>query len=496
MRNLDNAASSPRAPFSARITPIGDAFQHVRSFSPPATAYRDGSQPAEPNPRHRQTRHPERTLLNGSEETVSGGSYGACSQPGDAPGEQANNNRDLDDYELPAPAMSADDSDHEHQNGGTGADDDSIKIIEATHPVVERQITQSSQRSPDVHDFLLPSSIRPRNGNGRVSVDMKMRRIFGGHENKEIEQAFADLESSESDFKRFLDTELLKIEQFYKQKEQEATEKLDMLKEQLRVMKSARARENPTKKKTTPRPYTKAEAAELDATGYAKASDNKSLWERGANILTPVIPSNMFRISSRKADSGDNPAERSDFSRHEPEIPYRTAKHSLKFAMIEYYRGLELLKAYTDLNRTAFRKINKKHDKVTHARPPFHYLNHYVDKSSFVQSEVIDSHAAVVEDLFSRYVEGGNRKVAVRKLRGKTSRFVDYSSTTFRNGIMLSGGVVLGIQGLVNGFKVLFHSEDPLRTQTAYLLQVWFPPTPASAEPQLSLLLFVMFLFY
>lgn len=489
LRNLDSASSSPRTPFANRLTPIGDALHHIRSHSPSSPAvHRHGAPAVEPNPNapHNQPGNLERTPLNGSEDTAGGSTYGSCAQNsgtgtgagegdhGGGGGGDVGKSRDRDqtlhdgsmqDYELPDPALSIDDSDHgDHERESTG-DTDSIKIIKATHPA-ERQVSQGSQHSPVVRDFLLPSSTRARSVHGRVTVEARLRRAPAGHDSKEIEQAYSELEKREDEFRGFLDAELAKIEEFYSQKEKEATEKLTLLKEQLRVMKA-------TGKKKRSYPPAKDLAEGTDTAESAEDTEKKSFWKRSASILAPVVPRSLRRMSSRAATPEGDPQGRSDFTRREPEIPYKAAKRSLKFAMIEYYRGLDLLKAYIDLNHTAFRKINKKHDKVTHARPPFYYLTHHVDKSSFVQSEVIDSHAAVMEDLFSRYVEGGNRKVAVRKLRGKTSRFVDYSSTTFRNGAMFSAGAALGIQGLVNGLKILFDSDGALHVQTSYILQVW-----------------------
>ncbi|KAI0763437.1 SPX domain-containing protein [Trametes elegans] len=57
--------------------------------------------------------------------------------------------------------------------------------------------------------------------------------------------------------------------------------------------------------------------------------------------------------------------------RYDPE-EYQHAKKQLKKAVLECYRGLELLNNYRTLNLIGFRKALKKFEKVTHVRMPIH----------------------------------------------------------------------------------------------------------------------------
>ncbi|OAX80252.1 hypothetical protein ACJ72_05419 [Emergomyces africanus] len=288
--------------------------------------------------------------------------------------------------------------------------------------------------------------------------------------------AFMALRHKESEFFTFLDKELAKIESFYHFKEKEATERLAQLRTQLHLMRDTRIAEIRAKKRN------------LDA----RARIHKvSKSDTGSSVMNWKAPlgNKLDKARSRKTSKameqlatpcGPVPMcchadEHRDFVRREDlnEVSYRSAKRKLKVALIEFYRGLELLKSYADLNRKAFRKMNKKYDKVTNARPTSRYVSDKVNKAWFVQSEVVENHMVSVEDLYARYFERGNRKVAVRKLRGKTSRTYDYSSNAFRNGFMFSGGLIFGAHGLAYAVHRLFNGNPEVRLYTSYLLQIY-----------------------
>lgn len=287
--------------------------------------------------------------------------------------------------------------------------------------------------------------------------------------------AYMALRHRESEFFTFMEKELAKIESFYHFKEKEATERLGVLRAQLHLMRDTRVGELMANKRNAEANTRLNVVSESDVGVSARKwgvplgnklgrARSRKTSEAMEQLATPSGPLPMCSY----------PYEQRDFVRREDlnDVSYRSAKRKLKVALIEFYRGLELLKAYADLNRKAFRKMNKKYDKVTAARPAGHYVSEKVNKAWFVQSEVVENHMVSVEDLYARYFERGNRKVAIRKLRSKTSRTYDYSSNAFRNGLMFSGGVILGVQGLTYAVHLLFHGDPQVRLYTAYLLQV------------------------
>ncbi|KAL8791151.1 MAG: hypothetical protein Q9195_006048 [Heterodermia aff. obscurata] len=318
-------------------------------------------------------------------------------------------------------------------------------------------------------------------------------------------EAYKDFDLRQAEFLNFLDKQLEKIETFYKMKEMEAVERLSVLKQQLHEMRDRRVAEVEAAQRAKEQARQDRErlgskySENINAEGDRVGSTSSALkWIQP--IENAMGFGNHFgkntKAMKQMASPGlqhtlshDQVDFRKDFTRRPTnydDVPYRSAKRKLKLAMLEYYRGLELLKSYALLNRTAFRKINKKYDKACQARPTGRYMSEKVNKAWFVQSEVLEAHIVAVEDLYARYFERGHHKVAVGKLRSKTTKNNDYTGSVFRNGLLLAGGLVFGIEGLVYGGEHLAHPDLAVRTEASYLLQIY-------GGYFLALLLFLLF---
>ncbi|KAJ2893851.1 signal transduction protein [Zalerion maritima] len=315
-------------------------------------------------------------------------------------------------------------------------------------------------------------------------------------------QAWDQVKKRNEDFVKFLNDELHKVEDFYKLKETQAGQRLDLLREQLHEMRNRRTDELIERKRIVQR--RKGEAVEdasnemVDGDGYKDDADGKGIAETmgephawidpiKAKVFRPGPNSKALQKMARTPTFGGEyerqgqeqlaaTDDRRDYTRRpiDDDVPYRTAKRKLKLALQEFYRGLELLKAYALLNRTAFRKLNKKYDKAVHPRTSYKFMTEHVNKAWFVNSDVLDQHVRVVEDLYARYFERGNHKIAVGKLRGSKKGTGDESGSAFRCGILLGTGLVFAIQGLITAVNILLHSSDSgLRQDTSYLLQVY-----------------------
>ncbi|KAI0183387.1 EXS family protein [Xylaria flabelliformis] len=407
-------------------------------------------------------------------------------------------------FELPAPALDDDkpgiivsgDSSLSETNGGTQTHSAPRRSM-SSDPAIMR--SHASSAFPHAHAH--PSPMLPSPSPGRL------RRLFSlGQQVQKVEsntkaayplQAIDTVRQREREFFDFLDGELDKVEAFYRQKEVQAELRLHALRDQLHEMRNRRAQEVAERRRHREHAGGGIDGAD-DSAGDSPGFDGHLKWidpirsklfKPGANSKalarmpqTPVFVGGGGSSSGGVGGGGSSSRgaavsgdARRDYIRRTPEhdVPYRTAKRKLKLALQEFYRGLELLKAYALLNRTAFRKLNKKYDKAVNARPPYRYMNEKVNKAWFVNSEAIDAHIRAVEDLYARYFERGNRKVAAGKLRRVNRRPTDESSIAFWNGLAIGIGAVFAIQGLVYGAELLFDPDPAIQAQASYLLQIY-----------------------
>ncbi|KAI1414338.1 EXS-domain-containing protein [Hypoxylon sp. FL1857] len=301
-------------------------------------------------------------------------------------------------------------------------------------------------------------------------------------------QAVDTVKQREKEFFDFLDSELDKVETFYRQKEEQAGQRLAALREQLHEMRNRRNQELAELKQRKERSRSRENH---DTKGVSSSANGSHNWVEPikSRIFKPGANSKAFsKLHFTPVLGAIGTESRRDYIRRpsSQDVPYRTAKRKLKLALQEFYRGLELLQSYAQLNRTAFRKLNKKYDKAVNARPPYRYMNERVNKSWFVNSNTVDEYLHAVEDLYARYFEKGNRKIATGKLHRLNRRPGDESAIAFRNGLFIGTGAVFTLQGLVYGSQLLFDPDPVVQTQTSYLMQIY---------GGYFLMLFLMFLF-
>lgn len=281
-------------------------------------------------------------------------------------------------------------------------------------------------------------------------------------------------QQKEREFFEFLASELEKVESFYKMKEDQAADRLAVLKEQLREMRNRRAYElNEERRKRKQG----AHDVMADENGHGIVSDHGYLVQVKHKIFKPGPNSRAMSNMAQTPVIGGvtGPDDRRDYIRRpaQDQVSYKTAKRKLKLALQEFYRGLELLKSYALLNRTAFRKLNKKYDKAVNARPPYRFMTEKVNKAWFVNSDALEGHIKTVEDMYAQYFERGNHKIAAGKLKSLIKRKGDESGSAFRSGILIGTGVVFAVQGLTFAAQLLIHEEESVRQETSFLMQIY-----------------------
>ncbi|KID87626.1 exs [Metarhizium guizhouense ARSEF 977] len=379
------------------------------------------------------------------------------------------------DFALPAPAISASDSSGLLKPTAAIKSRNTVptqRRASTAEPVTARNDTveqSPAARRQSITGGVLaesPSQLRRILSNAYGPMKRDMPWMDGGINEFDL------VREREREFYAFLDSELEKVESFYKLKEDQAGQRLALLREQLHEMRNRRIHEIASNRDNDPDngQYTDAENSKDNLNGWVQPLKAK-IFPLGPNSKafrnmpnTPYLPAS--------ASAGD--ATR-DYSRRrqKEDVSYRTAKRKLKLALQEFYRGLELLKSYALLNRTAFRKLNKKFDKAVNARPTLRYMNEKVNTAGFVNSDTLDGHIKAVEDLYARYFERGNHKLAAGKLRSLSKRSRSESGSSFINGFLIGCGLIFTVEGLVSGSQLLFDSDADLRIQTSYLLQLY-----------------------
>ncbi|ODM20836.1 hypothetical protein SI65_03889 [Aspergillus cristatus] len=475
---------------------------HPSQNNYPTPSARSGNNPASSVPRSTPvSRSAERQPLHSPGSRFSSAAVGSYGSILTSPLHGAPTASDMASLELPDPAIDprddrsdkvdrdGDDKDHVHFTSGPGRpesqDPSSVSLRHVSAPS---------------HSDTKPTTPKTPESSAKRKSQL-LKRVFPHQDVDSPTEKQGQLEappSSEVDrrqdeFFAFLDDELEKIESFYHMKEEEASHRLQMLRRQLHIMRDQRIQEVlGAQKKSGKRKKGKKDGPNPKAltglngnlvkdvlTGRNRFGKNTEALVQMATTTPRTLQAQDRESITRRRDFSRRPEEEEldeaeeedDEDSPNVDVPYRSAKRKLKHALQEFYRGLELLKGYAYLNRTAFRKINKKYDKTVQARPTLRYMSEKVNKAWFVQSEVTENLMVATEDLYARYFERGNRKLAVSKLRRIDKKSGDYSSNTFRSGLLLMAGILFGIQSLVYVGQHMSSKDPTLHVHTSYLLQ-------------------------
>lgn len=146
---------------------------------------------------------------------------------------------------------------------------------------------------------------------------------------------------------------------------------------------------------------------------------------------------------------------------------YKAARKKLKAAVLEYYRGLEILKNYKILNRTGFAKILKKLEKATEVQCGDAYYSAKVAPSILVCSESVEKLLKGTEEIYTAYFEHGNRKRALERLRinaggGSGEHGSTHHLSVARTGFYLGVSLCATVGGLIEAMQPETQAAIPL----------------------------------
>lgn len=166
---------------------------------------------------------------------------------------------------------------------------------------------------------------------------------------------------------------------------------------------------------------------------------------------------------------------------------YREAKKTLKKAVQECYRGLEVLNNYRTLNLIGFRKALKKFEKVTLIPAQQAYTVEKIEPSAFASGASLDRILRELEDMFAARFARGDKKKAQARLRSD-SQHKSHHFSTFRSGMLLGLAVPALADGIVKSFQPETRAAIPSWDGLLFVYGIFLVPVLFSLLIGLNLL--------
>lgn len=230
-----------------------------------------------------------------------------------------------------------------------------------------------------------------------------------------------------------LDEELEKINSFYFEQEKDAVDKKDKILGQLKyVSHQIEASLH-------------AEFKSKKAPDFIQSQSTWQAWKSGAkpfNVQAKSVSSTIATVSDEANINMNQKTTSSSATKaiYDILIPSRSkpryARKKMKAAVLDYYRNLDILRGYKNLNSTGFTKILKKIDKNTHLNLTDTFLPK-LRQCYFYKSRKLDELAKEIEVLYQSVFADGDRHKAMRKLRLPDLKRHPHHMSAFRSGILL-----------------------------------------------------------
>ncbi|KAF5357202.1 hypothetical protein D9756_006620 [Leucocoprinus leucothites] len=319
-----------------------------------------------------------------------------------------------------------------------------------------------------------------------------------------LHELLTHLTPQEASFFHYLDAQLDKVESFYSSREKVLLLRTQLLQKQLHEFHNHRkfvheANENNAKGwsssattalklKLRRHPVidmsatnSQADASKPIASPKGKAASGRLPMLNPVSSIAHVGPSNE---TEKAKTSSFQEAGRPGQPRFSDLDYYLHARKKLKKAVLEHYRGLELLLNYRILNLTGFRKALKKFDKI---RTQDQYMAEKVDQSALGSDSALQQMMKEMQELYAQTFFRGNSKKAMDRLRGgirtKTHHF-----STLRSGILIGAAIPALASGLYYSFLEETREQIPDWDALLYFYGIFLIPVVFSILIGLNLL--------
>lgn len=232
-----------------------------------------------------------------------------------------------------------------------------------------------------------------------------------------LSQLLQQLSPAQRKFFTLLDIDLERVESFFLEREKEAEERHDKLREQLDELVAHRQR-----------------IYAILPSGGSRVLSKRGRLERYSTDLRAAKSSSVSGRSGCPTTLGGRNSESTKITLDPRE--YQVAKKKLKKAVVEHYRGLELLNNYRVLNLVGFRKALKKFEKVTKLPALNIYMSEKVEPSAFSCGARVGTMIREMEEIYAARFARGDRRTAMKRLR-LDSRMKSHYMSVFRSGTYL-----------------------------------------------------------
>ncbi|KAJ3366550.1 Xenotropic and polytropic retrovirus receptor 1 [Allomyces arbusculus] len=259
-------------------------------------------------------------------------------------------------------------------------------VADATAHAKSRDRSRSVVRKSSFRSTI--SAYRQRHRAGTVMAGVDEPVVIGA-----FDEFLETRGRAEKEFFKMLDAELHKIDTFYNEQRQVQLDTISKIKQQIAMQRQERN--------------------SLEAALVTEPVVLRFLH------AAPVSPSTMIR------------------------------KKVLRDAMLEFYRGLLLLRNYQILNFTGLIKILKKFSKTAHWQAARPYMTDRKPLLKWDQDRTVRDLLKETENLYCEFFANGRRQVGMKQLRLPDKRKVTYQEVTWTSGFFLGAGLCLLIQCIV-----------------------------------------------